>query len=206
MNAHVQRSSSSPALQPTMWRQHLHPARMFGVQAWWSVTLHPTEQARRGKTQLRCLRRLSVVDVLLSLPIGCSVAEDSLTAREQRILAGLPQSVIERTGGAVVRRARPPLQVDHALVSARNFRRGLEAASTFSMYSAHSMVLADGTEFAATDLAEAGYYGVGVYMAGDRLTELVAPERLPVWPETAASWVFSEQLSDRLTQTIEQRP
>lgn len=61
------------------------------------------------------------------------------------------------------------------------------------------MALATAGHPTETELAEADYYGVGVYIAdGDRLVELVRPEPLPDWPETPASWVFTEALCDRL--------
>jgi hypothetical protein len=199
MNAHLELEHASLELQSSTWRHQLLVAPMLGVRAWWSVTPDPDELARREGAQFTCLRRLDVVDVLLSLPIGGPVAASSLSAHEQRIVGRLPQRVVERAGRGVVRLACPPLRVDHVVVSAQRFRRGLEAASSFSTYCARSMVLSGRVEPSEMELTEAGYYGVGVYLVqGNRLIELVAPEPLPGWDETPASWVFSETLCDRL--------
>jgi hypothetical protein len=61
------------------------------------------------------------------------------------------------------------------------------------------MVLPAGAALGTSELAQASYYGVGVYRASeDGLLELLAPEPMPAWPETAASWVFSETLYEQL--------
>jgi hypothetical protein len=184
-----------PVIEAGAWSASLRPACMFGVRAWWSVVLNRSELARRDGLQFGDLQRLAVVDVLLGLPIDESVSERSLSPREVRRLAALPSGVIDRVGAGVVRRASPPLRIDHAVVPARAFRTGLEAASSFSTYCARSMALTTGADATDADLAEASYYGVGVYIAdGDRQVELVAPEPMPDWPETPAGWVFSEKL------------
>jgi hypothetical protein len=189
----------TPVLESGEWSALLHAARMFGVRAWWSVVPNRGELARRHGAQIGALRRLAVVDVLLGLPLDEPVAERSLLPRELRALAGLPSCVVDRGGGRVVRRASPPLGIDQVVVPARAFRRGLEAASSFSTYCARSMALAAAVDPSQTELAEASYYGVGVYIAdGDHLDELVVPEPMPCWPETPASWVFAEVLCDQL--------
>jgi hypothetical protein len=183
------------------WRQQLRPVSMLGVTAWWSATFDRAEMARRGGAQFTCLRRLDVVDALLNLPVGCPVARGSLSTRERRVLMGLPMGVLGRAAGDVVRLVTTPLRVDHAVVCARSFRRGLEAASSFSTYCARSVVFTARAEPDPMELTEASFYGVGVYVSrGGRLSELVAPEPLPAWSETPASWVFSETLADRLVQ------
>lgn len=191
--------TQAPFLESESWSTSLRRARMFGVSAWWAVVPNRGELARREGAQVGALRRLAVVDVLLSLPTDEPVDERSLSPRELRVLAGLPSCVVDRSGGAVVRRASPPLGIDHVVVPAQAFRRGLEAASSFSTYCARSIALAATAGPTETDLAEASYYGVGVFIAdGDRLVEAVASENMPVLPETPASWVFAEELCNRI--------
>jgi hypothetical protein len=178
----------------------LHPAPMGGVDAWWSVVVHADELTRRRGEKLGCLRRLDVVDVLLNLPIAVAVSWDSLSARERRTLTRLPDGVVSRRGNSVVRRATPPVRPEHVVVPARTFRRGLERASAFSTYCARSTALANSVKLAEFELAEASYYGVGIYQYhGEALVEMLAPEPMPTWGETPASWVFSETLYERLS-------
>ena len=62
------------------------------------------------------------------------------------------------------------------------------------------MALAASVRLDDFELAEASYYGVGVYRhQGEALKELLAPESMPIWRETPASWAFSETLYERLS-------
>ena len=192
-------SALESVIRSAMWGSTLRPARMVGVDAWWSVTVHAGELARRRGEKLDCLRRLDVVDVLLNLPVAVPVSLDSLSARERRTLARLPHRVVSRCGSSVVRRAVPPVRIEHVVVPARAFRRGLEDASAFSTYCPRSTALAASVKLDEFELAEANYYGVGIYQyQGEALVKLLAPEPMPMWGETPASWVFSETLYERL--------
>lgn len=181
------------------WPVPLQPASMCGLHAWWSVIPNHSELRRRSGAEVDVLQRLDVTSTLLSLPIDVPVAEDALLPTELRALAGLSQRLVERVDGHVVRRTSPPLQVDHVAVRARVFRRGLEAATEFATYCAGSIVLPAAASVTELELSEASYYGVGVYLANrDDLVCLAEPDAFPVWPESAASWVFSEILWRRL--------
>jgi hypothetical protein len=200
--AHVPTAHIPPADFLRQWPNRLRLGRMFGTACWWSVKPNWAELTRRGDAiEVAALGRLDVVAALLSLPLNVPVAESALSARELRLMERLPPSVVDRVEGAVTRRAAPPLQVDHVIVQASVLQRGLEATSDFSTYCGRSIVLPSSVEVTELQLAEANYYGVGVYAAqSDRLTELVAPEPMPNWPETPASWVFSETLCAQLCQ------
>lgn len=180
------------------WPAGLRRARMFGTLAWWSVTVNQAEVSRRGAGPFRALQKLAVASTLLGLPVDLPVPEEALQPREMRVLATLPPILVERAGGYMIRRTSPPLQVEHVAAPTTTVRRGLEAVSAFSTYCSRSMVLPRTAEWTELDLAEANYYGVGVYVAGDHDAErLVAPAVFPRWPETAASWTFSEMLYER---------
>lgn len=65
------------------------------------------------------------------------------------------------------------------------------------------MALPTSADVTKLDLSEASYYGVGVYLAdGDDVECLLAPGAFPDWPESAASWAFSETLCARLEARI----
>lgn len=180
------------------WPAEFRPARMFGTLAWWSVTVNQAELSRRGATPFKALHKLEVTSTLLGLPVGVPVPEEALQPREMRILTTLPPPLVERTNGYLMRRTSPPLQIDHVVVRTPTVRQGLEAVSGFSTYCASSVVLPLTAEWTDVDLAEADYYGVGVYVAGDHVVErLVDPAVFPRWPETAASWTFTEVLYER---------
>lgn len=172
---------------------------MFGILGWWAVTPDRGELARRAGEHDPGLRRLDVIAALHRLPLDVLVPEVEVRRTDLRLFARLPSFVLGRTGGAVIRRVSPPLQVDHVVVPSRAFRPGLEAASQFSTYCARSMLLPAQVEMGETDLAEANYYGVGVYRTGTGSTvELVAPEPFGDCAETPASWAFSEDLYRQL--------
>jgi hypothetical protein len=181
------------------WPGRLRSGRMFGTRAWWSVTPDPLELGRRGAHQISPLKSLDVTAVLLALPVGLPVAENSLRPKELRVISSLPSCLVERIDGAVVRRTSPPVTVDQIVLPTRCFRRGLETVTQFSTYCARSVVVTARTTLSDIELAEVSYYGVGVYYAdGDSLVEVVAPEPMPPWPETPASWVFAELLWEEL--------
>lgn len=181
------------------WPVRLRMCRMFGSRAWWSVVPNADELARRDAHPVRAIKRLDVAAVLLSLPMNLPVPEDSLRPKELRLLSSLPSCLVERVDGAVVRRTSSPVTVDHVVLPTKTFRPGLEAVTEFSTYCARSMVIPAGTDLTEIELAEASYYGVGIYRAdGDSLLELVAPEPMDGWPETPASWIFAETLWDEL--------
>lgn len=185
------------------WATPLHQADMFGTRAWWSVTPDVGELQRRAACHVPELRRLEVAAALLDLPLGIPVPEASLSVRDRRVLATLPDCVVERIGSSVVRRTSPCLTVDQVVLPARTFRRGLETVTEFSTYCARSMVVPATIDLADIELAEANYYGVGVYRAdAHALTELVAPEPLPLWPETPASWSFAEMLWSQIDRRL----
>lgn len=199
MNAGNNLTTAPAGPNASAGRDGLQPGRMFGLNAWWSVTLNHPELHRRRGANVDALQRLEVVSTLLGLPIDVPVATDALQPMQLRALAGLSEHLVVRNEGRLLRRTAPPLYVDHVVVRARMFRRGLEAVSQFATYCAGSMVLAAAAPVTDWDLSEASYYGVGVFRATrDGLACLVEPESFPDWPETAASWVFSETLWRRL--------
>ncbi|MFL0177036.1 hypothetical protein A5630_10155 [Mycolicibacterium mucogenicum] len=172
---------------------------MCGQNAWWSVTLNHAELHRRREANADALQRLEMVSTLLGLPIDVPVPAEALRPTQLRALADLPEHLVSWDEGHLIRRTTPPLCVNHVVVRARTFRRGLEAVSEFATYCAGSVVLPAAAPVTDWDLSEASYYGVGVYRASsDRLACLVEAESFPDWPETAASWVFSETLWQQL--------
>jgi len=194
----MDRHGKSTCDMSAQWLAELRPARMFGTLAWWSVTVNQAEVSRRGSTPFRALQKLEVASTLLGLPVDGLVPEKALQPRQLRVLTALSPILVERVNGYLIRRAVPRIQVDHVVARTRTVRRGLDAVSAFSTYCARSVVLPRAAEWTELDLAEADFYGVGVYVAGDRDVKCLAPPAaFPLWPETAASWTFSEALYDR---------
>jgi hypothetical protein len=182
------------------WPSGLQSAEMFGICAWWSIRVDLAElQRREGNGHVAQLRRLEVAAVLLELPMGLPVPEESMDVRQLRVLNSLPHCVAERAEGTVTRRASPPIAVDHVVMPTLNFRRGLESVTEFSTYCATSILVPPTMELCDIDFAEASFYGVGIYRAdADAVAELIEPEPLPLWPETPASWTFAEMLWEKV--------
>lgn len=188
----------SSGLVSPRWQDGLRSATMRGIRAWWAVRLDGSEIERRGSAALPCLSRLDLMHVLLNLPLGHLVGKADLRERERKTLDGVSHPVVEWTPAGVVRLVRPSLAVEHAYVAARTFRRGLEGAAQFGTYCTRSMVLPASVSVCDFELAEASYYGVGVYRSGrGEINELVAPEPFPPLAETAASWAFTETLYNK---------
>lgn len=186
----------------TGWRSDLMQARMMGVPGWWLVRHDEREMRRRGRCDLPGLERMDVLDVVLKLPLGGVVVEAELSPQQRRTLVGLHPAVVERHADGFVRTVTPCLAVERVVVSARSFRAGLEAASSFSNYCVRSMILPLSAWVSDLELAEASFFGVGVMKAvRGGSAELLAPEPFEDVPHTAASWAFSEVLARKLNPT-----
>ena len=88
-----------------------------------------------------------------------------------------------------------PVAVELALVAARNWRDGLEAAGRFAPFCARAMVLRRRPADLAEVQLQAGFYGVGVIVVDEQSTEvLIEPEPFRRLRFTAAGWRFLEEV------------
>jgi hypothetical protein len=168
---------------------------MMGAEALICYRLDEGEHGRRRQAGAGAIASTDVLELLLSLPISESVPVASLTCRERAALSRASCGVLSVWDGQVTRHAVAPVTVELALVAARNWRAGLEAAGRFAPFCARAMVLRHQPADLAEVQLEAGFYGVGVIVVGERSTEsLVEPEPFQRFRFTAAGWRFLEEV------------
>lgn len=169
--------------------------QIMGTQALVCYQLDDGEHARRRRVGAGEICSADVLELLLGLPLGMAVPITPLTCRERAALRLAPLGAVHVCDGQVTRYAVAPVAVELALVAARSWRHGLELAGRFTPFCARAMVL----RRRPADLAElqlrAGFYGVGVIVANDRITEvLVEPVPFQRVRFTAAGWRFLENV------------
>ena len=168
---------------------------MMGAEALICYRLDEGEHGRRRQAGAGAIASTDVLELLLSLPISESVPVASLTCRERAALSRASRGVLSVWDGQVTRHAMAPVTVELALVAARNWRAGLEAAGRFAPFCARAMVLRHRPADLAEVQLQAGFYGVGVIVVDERSTELlVEPEPFQRFGFTAAGWRFLEEV------------
>ena len=164
--------------------------RILGTLVHLTYRLDEHEHARR---QAEGNPRVDMGDLntLMNLPHGMPVPILSLTRDERRLA---DRGLLDDGGdGNVIRRIRPPLTVDLAVVKATRWRSGLGRAGSFAPFCARAMWLPKppSDPFA---LLEAGWWGIGVYVTGDdgEPVEIVKPRPFVRRRWTPAGWAFLE--------------
>jgi hypothetical protein len=167
----------------------------MGAEALICYRLDDGEHARRQRAGTGAILSADVLELLLGLPVAASVPVDSLTCQERTALDHASRGAVSVCGGQVTRHAVVPVAVKLALVAARNWRGGLEAAGRFAPFCARAMVLQRRPVDLADVHLQAGFYGVGVIVADGQSTEvLVEPEPFRRLRFTAAGWRFLEEV------------
>lgn len=175
--------------------------RILGVTADITYRLDEDEHARRQTAGTpRLTNPHGTLDELMDYPECLPVPVD---ARNKGQRALITRGLLERDGDTVVRRIRPPLTIDLALVPARGWRSGLNHASRFAPFCNRAMLLPKAPRDPGT-LIEVGFWGVGIYTAGagGELVEHVAPEPFVKRRHTPAAWWFVEQVYRQVAEVL----
>jgi hypothetical protein len=170
--------------------------RILGVTADITYRLDKQEHARRQTEGMPRITDMGLLDKLMNYPYNLPVP--FAEARFDRRL--FTRRLLERDGTDVIRRIRPPLVVDLALVPAKGWKSGLNHASRFAPFSTRAMVLAKMPKDPGT-LIEIGYWGVGLYTANPdgQLVEQVKPQPWVKQRHTPAGWMFLEEVYQQVT-------
>ena len=99
----------------------------------------------------------------------------------------------------VTRLAVPPVRVTKAVVTARNWRRGLHDATQFAPYCMRALFIPKRPTDLDELMLEASFYGVGVGILGPDAVEWVsAPAEFRPTRFTTSSWLFTEHVFQQL--------
>jgi hypothetical protein len=175
--------------------------RAFGTWVWMVYRRDAAEWRRRRRHGLGAVAQLDVLDVLMDLPAGMAVPLRSLQASERRLLRRTPVGAVLHRTGAVIRQLVPAVTPLLAIVPAREWQSGAEAASRFAVYCPRMVVLSKSPKDMDAIVSEASWYGIGVAIGRSEGSEIVfEPEPLADWQPTPAGWAFSEILYGQLDQ------
>jgi hypothetical protein len=171
------------------------------------VRLDVNECDRRVAVGLSAITSPDILRLLLRLPAGEPVPCAALAMAERSALRAVPQGAVSFHASCVVRHVVPPLEVDLALVPAGSWRSGLERAGRFAPFCRRAMVLRAPPRDLDDLHMEAGFYGIGVIVAGsDAGPEvLVEPAHFRRNRITVAGWRFLEELYRQVSSSAELR-
>jgi hypothetical protein len=173
--------------------------RARGVDAWVDVQPVSDEWSRRRQVGLGALTIRAQLEILSRLPADLPVPWSTLASRDRRWIARLPVGTAHVDTGAVTRLAVSPVKVMTAVVTARNWRRGLHDATQFAPYCARALLIPERPADMGELLLEASFYGVGIGILGTEAVEWVCPpEEFHPTRFTTSSWLFSEQIFQQL--------
>ncbi len=169
------------------------------TQALLGYRLNEQEVTRRQARQLGSISSPDILDLLMDLPLGLPVPMKSLTRRERSALRSAPPGAVSIADGEVTREAVAPVAVDFAIVPARTWRAGLEIAGRFAPFCMRIMVLNRRPCNDNDVRSEASYYGIGVVVADQRGTDVLAePAPFRRRRFTVAGWQFLENVYHRV--------
>ncbi|MFI0779331.1 hypothetical protein [Streptomyces sp. NPDC021212] len=170
-------------------------ASLQGVEALFFYRTDAAERLRRQDAAAARLDQMEVLETLLALPVGIPVPLASLDADQRRAVRALPSGAADRDRETVTRRAVRPVRVDLAVVSAAGWRQGLRDAGRFAPFCRRAMVFTRRPARLEELLAEADFYGIGVFLAAEHGVEmLLHPGEYRPLRHTAAAWCFTEEL------------
>lgn len=170
-------------------------ASLQGVEALFFHRTDAAEHLRRQDVAAARLDQMEVLETLLVLPVGIPVALASLDADQRRVVRALPAGAADRDRETVTRRAVRPVRVDLAVVPAAGWRQGLRDAGRFAPFCRRAMLFTRRPARLEELLAEADFYGIGVFLAAEHGVEmLLQPGEYRPLRHTAAAWCFTEEL------------
>lgn len=175
-----------------------------GCAAAVEVVVDEAEVQRRRAAGGRPILDLDLLNLLLQIPPGRAVTEEGVSGYDWALLVKAARlaavTVSGMPGNRQARRcAVPPLVVRHVTVTAREWRKGLSAASRFAPYASRELVLDAWPARQDVLLLEASYLGIGVTVREDAgLCRVLAPEPFCPARYTGASWLFAERMLDTM--------
>ncbi|MER7709085.1 hypothetical protein ABTX83_00745 [Streptomyces werraensis] len=170
-------------------------ASLQGVEALFFYRLDSAEHARRRHAAAARLDRMAALETLLALPVGIPVPLALLDAGQRRAVRALPAGCADRDRTSVIRRAVRPARIDLAVVRATGWRQGLRDAGRFAPFCRRAMLLTRRPAHLDEALAEADFYGIGVFLAtGDGAEMVLEPAPYRPLRHTAAAWCIVEEL------------
>ncbi|MFD8105333.1 hypothetical protein [Streptomyces microflavus] len=190
------RAATAPLLKPDGLAKVVP---VLGTEALFFYRMDDAEHERREAVGAARLDRMHPLEVLLNLPVGLPVPLASLEKQERRAVHALPCGAADRDRRTVTRRAVRPLHVDLAVVRATGWKRGLEEAGRFAPYCRRAILLTRRPAGISEALAEADFYGIGVFLISDEEVEMVLePRDYRPLRHTAAAWSFVEEMYQRV--------
>jgi len=169
--------------------------RVFGGAAGVAYSPDQAETARRVAVGLGPITQRSLLDALMSLPVGLPVAHCDLSRRERKLLQCAPFGALKYDAGHVIRQVVAPLMPRLAVVTARTWSNGLARAGRFAPFCARAMVLSAPPADLDEARAQASLYGIGLWVfVADELHILVNAEPYVRRRHTAAQWWFAEHI------------
>ncbi|MGQ4374789.1 hypothetical protein ACN6K9_001660 [Streptomyces sp. SAS_267] len=170
-------------------------ASLQGVEALFFHRLDAAEHARRKHAGAARLDRIAALETLLALPVDIPVLLTQLDAGQRRAVRALPAGCADRDRTTVTRRAVRPASIDLAVVRASGWRQGLRDAGRFAPFCRRAMLLTRQPSQMDEALAEADFYGIGVFLTrGDGVEMMLEPAPYRPARHTAAAWCFVEEL------------
>lgn len=179
------------------------PLRVGRMDVVIDVDLDERELHRRQQDRCGPILNLDLLNLLVAMPRSSTVGKEAVSDYDWRLLRiGARSGAVEITtvDGATgaIRRASPPLSVQHVTVVATRWRNGLSIASRFAPYGSRELILdrlpADDVELRL----EAGYLGIGISVRGDGPdappSRIIEPAPFAPARYTGASWLFAERL------------
>lgn len=187
--------SSAVAAQLTAAAGRVCHFSALGSDALLCFDLDREEHSRRREDGLGAVVDVGVLNLLLSLPLGQPVGLASLGEREQRTVTKAPSGLLRVGDESVIRLARPPVNVELAVISARGWRLGLERAGRFAPFCARAIVLDRAPRDLLAACVDADFYGVGLFAMNKNsgVEMLVAPEPYRAMRVSARMWWFAEE-------------
>jgi hypothetical protein len=171
-----------------------------GTRVWMAYRPDQHEWRRRQACGLGPVLAWDLLDTLMDFPAGLAVPVAGLGGPVRRRLAGAPAGVVRFGAGRVTRTVVPALMPLLAVLTARDWRAGLAAASRFANYCPR-LVVVPGME-GASEEAVAAARGRGAGLAAGhpgRESVLLEPAPVPDWEPTPAWWRFCEEIYGQVT-------
>jgi hypothetical protein len=171
------------------------PMTVRGTRVWMAYRLDKREWQRREACGLGPVLEWDLLDTLMDLPAGMTVPAACLRSPVRHRLATAPPGVVSSGAGGLTRTVVPAVVPLLAVVSTRDWRQGLAAASRFAVYCRRLVVATDPGEACEDMLAAARAQGTGVAVGcPGRASVLFAPPPVPGWEPTPAWWRFCEEV------------
>ena len=173
----------------------LSTARVMGTMITAIYRPNWVEWRRRGRDDDPALRRMSVLDALLAVPLGVPIDRSALSARVSRALRQVTKRSVAWADDSVTRLVTVPLEPELVVVRGHQWNSGLRRASAFSTYCRRLVLWTGRTDQLSAIAAEADFYGVGLAIPSEfGLALVVAPAPAKDSATTPASWWLAEEL------------